>query len=124
MQCRKLPHLRHSQIGVVGGEGDRVVHRVLHVLELHRACQEHFSIDPLVMIVIIMIFILYTVLELQCQKDGHYHVMRYSFELLSSMFPIIIIVDHYDFRVAPDLEFVKSGTRDTCVKYLSMFVFE
>ena len=71
-----------------------------------------------------MIFILYTVLELQCQKDGHHPVMGYSFELLSSMFTIIIIVDHYDFRVAPYLEFVTSGTRGTCVKYISMFVLE
>ena len=58
MQCRKLPHLRHSQVGVVGGEGDRVVDRVLHVLELHRAFKSIFSISPLIMN--IMIFILYT----------------------------------------------------------------
>ena len=83
-----------------------------------------FSISPLVMIMIVMIFILYTVLELQCQKNGHYHAMQYSFELLSSMFTIIIIVDHYDFCVAPDMEFVTSGIRGTCVKNLSMFVFE
>ena len=76
------------------------------------------------MIMIIMILILYGVLELQCQKDGHYHVMRYSFELSSFMFTIIIIVDHYDFRVVPDMEFVTSGTRGTCVKYISMFVLE
>ena len=105
----------------MGGEGDRVVDRVLHVLELHRAFKSIFSISPLIMN--IMNFILYT-LNFNAKKDGHYRVMQYSFELLSSMFTIIIIVDHYDFRVAQDLEFVTSGTRDTCVKYLSMFVFE
>ena len=56
--------------------------------------------------------------------DINYHVMRYSFELSSSMFTIIIIVDHYDFRVVPDMEFVTIGTRDTCVEYLSMFLFQ
>ena len=34
--------LGQAQVCVVRCEGDWLVHRVLHVLELHRACHQHF----------------------------------------------------------------------------------